>query len=199
LSGADAALFDFTMIDGVGNITLRADASPDFESSLSYEVQINATRGSEVETLTHYVPVSDLMEVQFGTSGDDTLTGARGEDYIDAGAGNDTIIGDERDDWFIGGAGNDSHAGDDGFDTVDYRHSEQVRVARRKGTAIPASSGSSVLLPTTMSSRVRIAKISFTEWAGYRPLRRVRCRCDCRSCIWNRPRWFGRGRHAYQH
>jgi Ca2+-binding RTX toxin-like protein len=125
LSGADAALFDFTMIDGVGNITLRADASPDFESSLSYEVQINATRGSEVETLTHYVPVSDLMEVQFGTSGDDTLTGARGEDYIDAGAGNDTIIGDERDDWFIGGAGNDSHAGDDGFDTVDYRHSWQ--------------------------------------------------------------------------
>jgi len=97
--------------------------APDFESSLSYEIEVSATFGADVDTITHYIPISDLMEVRFGTSGDDTISGDRGEDYIDAGAGNDVILGGERDDWFIGGAGNDSHFGNDGFDTVDYRHS----------------------------------------------------------------------------
>ncbi len=137
LTGKDASKFDFLIIGGIGQITLRSDAAPDFESALSYEVGVEAAYGAILETVTHIVPIKDLMEVHLGTSGDDTITGNRGEDYFDSGAGDDTLVGGERDDWFVGGAGQDSHAGDDGFDTVDYRHSWQgvaVNLATGAGT-----------------------------------------------------------------
>ncbi len=140
LTGDDASNFDVDIIDGVGHITLRSDANPDFESNLSYNIGIEVQFGTETEVLSHTVPIQDLIEVHEGTAAADTIIGTRGEDYINAGAGDDVLEGGERDDWFVGGEGADTHRGDDGFDTVDYRYSAQaVDVNLETGTGAGGS------------------------------------------------------------
>ena len=51
-------------------------------------------------------------------SGDDTINGNSGNNYINGGRGNDTINGNGGHDWLVGGRGNDMVNGGDGCDVV---------------------------------------------------------------------------------
>ena len=53
-----------------------------------------------------------------GGSGNDTLTGGTGNDYLAAGSGNNTLTGNAGDDTLLGGVGNDILIGNAGNDTL---------------------------------------------------------------------------------
>lgn len=54
----------------------------------------------------------------FGDDGNDSLVGASGDDFIDAGAGIDSVAGGAGNDIILGGLGDDSLSGDAGFDII---------------------------------------------------------------------------------
>jgi Ca2+-binding RTX toxin-like protein/subtilisin-like proprotein convertase family protein len=69
------------------------------------------------------VNLNDLREDDFifynhSTSGNDTINGLGGNDYIEGGEGNDTISGGNGNDKLLGGNGNDSISGDTGDDEI---------------------------------------------------------------------------------
>jgi Ca2+-binding RTX toxin-like protein len=57
----------------------------------------------------------------FGGSGNDSLFGEGGDDYLYGGVGNDSLEGGDDDDFLNGGAGADVLDGGDGFDTTSYK------------------------------------------------------------------------------
>lgn len=61
---------------------------------------------------------SQLDDIIYGGSGNDTLSGARGRDTINGGVGNDSVRGNEGDDFLLGGLGNDLIRGDRGSDLI---------------------------------------------------------------------------------
>ena len=130
--GADASHFSINDSTGVLSFT----STPDYENPADsgsdnvYVVNVKVSDGLLSDTQTMSVSVADVAEhIQLGNggvtfvdagvtelsitggTGNDTITGTAGVDYLYGGAGNDTIVG---------GAGADILDGGTGTDTVDY-------------------------------------------------------------------------------
>lgn len=63
--------------------------------------------------------ILDPEMTQFGTAGDDTISGSIGNDFLSGLGGNDTLYGHAGSDSLIGGAGNDYIVPGSGFDVID--------------------------------------------------------------------------------
>jgi Ca2+-binding RTX toxin-like protein len=61
---------------------------------------------------------SQLDDMIYAGSGNDTLSGARGRDTINGGEGNDTVRGNQGDDFLLGNLGQDFIRGDAGDDLI---------------------------------------------------------------------------------
>jgi Ca2+-binding RTX toxin-like protein len=74
-------------------------------------------------------------DVLAGLAGNDTLKGGSGNDFIDGGDGNDTINGDSGDDQIFGSTGNDTINGDAGNDVLSGDDAPRISITvRARGT-----------------------------------------------------------------
>ena len=113
--GADASKFSINAATGV----LSFIAAPDFEApgdagaNNVYDVQVQVSDGSLIDTQTIEVIVNDVDDALIvttinGTSTNNTLTGTIGLNFMDGLAGNDILAGLGGADQLIGGAGTDT-------------------------------------------------------------------------------------------
>ncbi|KOR30192.1 hypothetical protein TI03_00120 [Achromatium sp. WMS1] len=124
---ADVAASDIRTIDvtDIGQISFNGNImtinpSADLQSNGAYEV----TFGNGVVLDNSDNPFAGITSgefnftiAQYGTPGDDNLTGGQGNDSIYALAGNDIVHADSGDDFVDGGPGDDSLYGETGNDT----------------------------------------------------------------------------------
>lgn len=89
------------------------------------QIKVNALGGNDTVRLNQSGAVVTKTTVVWGGSGNDTVYGGNGADYLDGGVGNDVLFGfdgvdalagDDGDDYLYGGESNDDLAGGDGKD-----------------------------------------------------------------------------------
>ncbi|MCF6238120.1 MAG: Ig-like domain-containing protein, partial [Candidatus Marinimicrobia bacterium] len=90
----------------LGQIWLKAGAILDYETEPTVALMVTATDGGGAAYSDSFIlNIQDLIDIQVGGSGSDTLTGASGADIIYGRYGADTLVG---------GGGNDELYGEDG-------------------------------------------------------------------------------------
>ncbi|NDB59448.1 tandem-95 repeat protein [bacterium] len=110
---------DMPLVQEGGNVAMNfVNESEPLSSGGS---SFGATRYTKV--VLENVNLADLKEDDFifynhSTSGNDTINGLGGKDYIEGGEGNDTLSGGNGNDKLLGGNGNDSISGDAGDDEI---------------------------------------------------------------------------------
>lgn len=81
-----------------------------------------------------------------GGSGNDTVTGGLGEDYLDGGGGNDAVDGRGGDDLLVGGVGRDTVWAASGADTVDAGAGNDLVYALASTAVVPGGAGDRVVI-----------------------------------------------------
>jgi len=118
----DDARFEVT----AGELRLKAGQSLDFATEPLVTVNVTATDQGGLPLIQAFditVTATDEgvpVNVIFGTSGDDTITGSAGDNIIFASLGDDTVNGGGASDRIYGGSGNDTI---DGGDDNDFLYS----------------------------------------------------------------------------
>ena len=103
--------------DGAGNILSNGVPIPGATIANTVIVRVFGRGGDDTITFNQAsgsLPAAWL----FGGSGNDTITGATGNDLIFGGTGNDTLLGKSGSDLIFGGAGNDTLTGGDENDQI---------------------------------------------------------------------------------
>ncbi|MCT4579567.1 Hint domain-containing protein [Donghicola sp.] len=110
----------FPVLAGVATtITLDDTASYNLAPSTA---GVDGTSGDDVMLVGYTDDDGDQItneNLLFLQSGDDTIYGYAGNDYINAGSGYDTVYGGSGNDTLLGAAGNDVLYGDEGNDSID--------------------------------------------------------------------------------
>jgi Ca2+-binding RTX toxin-like protein len=112
-----------TLVGGIGHDSLSGGPGIDWVSygyrSADLNLSIDGARndgpvGSTTDVDNIYTDVENIL----GGSGNDTITGSNGDNFLDSGGGNDHVYGLNGSDWIVGGTGNDFLYGDGGSDVV---------------------------------------------------------------------------------
>jgi hypothetical protein len=159
LGGADAAKFSINAVTGV----LSFLSAPDFETPTDagannvYDVQVQVSDGSLIDTQNIAVTVTNVGGVLIGdgfdntligTSEEDNIQGLGGNDIIDGGLGSDTLFGGDGDDTLSGGAGFDHLEGGIGDDNI-YSGTGDALIYGGDGNDRIYVDGASISIPGT--------------------------------------------------
>ncbi|WP_277345435.1 calcium-binding protein, partial [Pelagibius litoralis] len=143
---------DDQLIGGDGDDVLRGDAGVDsFDggagndtidySTSSGALLIDLATG-DVNGIENFLSIENVI----AGSGNDTLLGNDGANYLAGGNGDDSLVGGDGNDTFNGGGGVDSFVGGAGIDTADYRESASDFVADLDSDTLTTSGGAVELL-----------------------------------------------------
>lgn len=104
----------------IAELNLPKESSPRLPSTLLVPLESapQSSRFSALKPSRHPARRFGFPGFQFGTSGDDTLSGGSFTDIIFGLGGDDTLSGNGGSDWLFGGAGNDSLKGGAGNDRL---------------------------------------------------------------------------------
>src|SRR5262249_59197158 len=83
-----------------------------------------------------------------GETGNDSMTGGAGNDFLCGDAGNDTLNGGLGDDYLIGGPGHDTFIGGGGLDVATASPDDNITVT---GSGYPGHSDIAAFVPETTS------------------------------------------------
>ena len=100
-------------------LTITPPSGDDSDFTLSVTATSVEPDGGDAASATADLEVSVIEAPQWGTPGDDEISGGKGDDLIDALAGDDFVWGGKGDDELYGNLGDDDLAGGKGDDVLD--------------------------------------------------------------------------------
>ncbi len=103
---------------------------------------------------------TEYNDTLIGCSGNNTIWGLGGDDYIDGGSGNDVIFGGAGNDVIEGGSGNDIIFGGDGNDTINDKSGKNILIGDAGADRL-GGKGSNVLVGGTTAEGLEQTRDAF--------------------------------------
>jgi len=110
-------------IRAMADNTIRVNVNKEISSFAKADITsifVDARRGDDRVTVERAGPGGAVTApaTLLGGAGNDSLSGAAGNDRLDGGAGDDLLLGNQGNDTLLGGSGDDRLLGDDGDDVL---------------------------------------------------------------------------------